>query len=289
MHSAFLYKGKKFCIKKSMSGQWCISYFRYFRKRCLRVLCRLQKRQWANVNWNEYSYENNSVIWIILHNSYLVTAIKQTMFGGARGLVSVSLQWCHMGVMASQITDNPTICSSVCSGKHQRKQQSVALLAFWEENPQAIDSLKAPVMRKMFLRHSVIMFISQHCRLAKPWRLIKRRPPSWSCRGTHVISNSRSPGKQRWVSVFCWTDLITNRSMHLSHNAPFRTEMYTFLFWMAHCGIWNRCIVGFVKSFNWFSINLRKYLHFLSFLRPADGHWYFKSSSVEDKLFIRYN
>ena len=25
----------------------------------------------------------------------------------------------------------------------------------------------------------------------------------------------------------------------ISHNAPFRTEMCTFLFWMEHCGIWN--------------------------------------------------
>ena len=44
--------------------------------------------------------------------------------------------------------------------------------------------------------------------------------------------------------------------MHLfrSYNVPFRTEMYTFMFWMEHCGIWNRCILGFVKlgydSFN---------------------------------------
>ena len=32
----------------------------------------------------------------------------------------------------------------------------------------------------------------------------------------------------------------------ISHNAPYRTEMCTFLFWMVHCGIWNRCIVGVV-------------------------------------------
>ena len=33
----------------------------------------------------------------------------------------------------------------------------------------------------------------------------------------------------------------------ISHNAPFRTEKCTFLFWMEHCGIWDRCILGFVK------------------------------------------
>ena len=37
----------------------------------------------------------------------------------------------------------------------------------------------------------------------------------------------------------------------ISHNTPFRTEMCTFLFWMVHCGIWDRCIVGFVNWANW--------------------------------------
>ena len=33
----------------------------------------------------------------------------------------------------------------------------------------------------------------------------------------------------------------------ISHNASFRTEMHTFLFWMERCGIWNRCILRFVN------------------------------------------
>ena len=33
----------------------------------------------------------------------------------------------------------------------------------------------------------------------------------------------------------------------ISQNAPFRTEMGTFLFWMEHSGTWNRCILRFVK------------------------------------------
>ena len=37
----------------------------------------------------------------------------------------------------------------------------------------------------------------------------------------------------------------------ISHNVPFRTEMCTFLFWMKHCGIWNRWILGFVKLVYW--------------------------------------
>ena len=31
----------------------------------------------------------------------------------------------------------------------------------------------------------------------------------------------------------------------IPHNAPFRTEMCTFMFWMEQCGIWKRCILGF--------------------------------------------
>ena len=37
------------------------------------------------------------------------------------------------------------------------------------------------------------------------------------------------------------------------HNAPFRTELCTFLFWMVHCGIWDRRDmrqVGFVNLTN---------------------------------------
>ena len=43
--------------------------------------------------------------------------------------------------------------------------------------------------------------------------------------------------------------------MHLSHthNEPLKTEMCTSLFWMVHCGIWNRCIVGFVSLANFYT------------------------------------
>ena len=33
----------------------------------------------------------------------------------------------------------------------------------------------------------------------------------------------------------------------ISHNAPFRTKICTFLFWMVHCGIPDKCIMGFVR------------------------------------------
>ena len=39
----------------------------------------------------------------------------------------------------------------------------------------------------------------------------------------------------------------SNRPNLQSHSAPFRTEIRTFLIWMEHCGIWNKCVLGFVK------------------------------------------
>ena len=53
--------------------------------------------------------------------------------------------------------------------------------------------------------------------------------------------------------------------IHKSQNAPvpyptnalFRTEMCTFLFWMEHFGIWNRCILGFMTFVYWRSGSCR--------------------------------
>ena len=53
----------------------------------------------------------------------------------------------------------------------------------------------------------------------------------------------------------CLFSMVLNRpNSHIpqcicpkSNNASFRTEMCTFLLWMVHCGIWNRCIVVFVR------------------------------------------
>ena len=60
-----------------------------------------------------------------------------------------------------------------------------------------------------------------------------------------------------WAAITypCWTSVVVNWpnaqipecSCSKSHKAPFRTEICTFLFWMKHCGIWNRCIMAFFK------------------------------------------
>ena len=50
-----------------------------------------------------------------------------------------------------------------------------------------------------------------------------------------------------WYCIHNWPNSqIPECTCSISHNALFRTEMCTFLFWMEHYGIWNRCILGFV-------------------------------------------
>ena len=49
---------------------------------------------------------------------------------------------------------------------------------------------------------------------------------------------------------------IPQSTPSVSHNTPFRTEMNTFLFWMVYFGIWDRCIVGFVKLIFWWCTEL---------------------------------
>ena len=49
----------------------------------------------------------------------------------------------------------------------------------------------------------------------------------------------------QWIAMLSiWDDIaIMWRHRPLSHNAPCRTEMCTFLFWTVYCGMWERCIV----------------------------------------------
>ena len=51
-----------------------------------------------------------------------------------------------------------------------------------------------------------------------------------------------------FIALCNWShSQILECTCSIPHNTPFRTEMCTFLFWMEHCGIWYRCILGFVE------------------------------------------
>ena len=79
------------------------------------------------------------------------------------------------------------------------------------------------------------------------------------CKCRHAKLNSRGTPQIRIDVIVDCTGKESNKPISqipectcsISHNAPFRTEMCTFLFWMEHYGIWNRCILGFLNWVNW--------------------------------------
>ena len=52
---------------------------------------------------------------------------------------SITLQWRHMSVMASQMTNILTLCSTACSGKQQRNDRSSRSMALWKGTPPVTD------------------------------------------------------------------------------------------------------------------------------------------------------
>ena len=46
-----------------------------------------------------------------------------------------TLKWPHMGFMAFQITDNPTVYLTACTGYRQREYESSVLPALWKGGP----------------------------------------------------------------------------------------------------------------------------------------------------------
>ena len=64
---------------------------------------------------------------------------------------------------------------------------------------------------------------------------------------TPIDANSlKSPGEDNWPKL-----QIPKCTCSILHNATFRTEMFTLLFWLEQYGIWNICILWFVKLFNY--------------------------------------
>ena len=102
-----------------------------------------------------------------------------------------------------------------------------------------------------------------YCTIKQPARLqvaASFELPSKSIMTKECLSsrNKWMDNRQNYPYVLSHLALLTelyNRPMsqipqctsYISHIALFRTEIYTFLFWMVHCGIWNMRIVGFVN------------------------------------------
>ena len=97
------------------------------------------------------------------------------------------------------------------------------------------------------LSHHDANFVITGCTLFSVCVLTRTLPPSGFC-------YDNWPNSQ-----------ISECTCSISHNAPFRTEMCKFLFWMEHCGIWNRCVLGFVKLVPPMMIKLASWWLLISF------------------------
>ena len=160
-----------------------------------------------------------------------------------------------MSAVAFQATGVSIVYSTVYSSIDQRKHQSSTSLT--GEFPQ-----KRPVTRKKFSFEDVIMMQTRTCVHIGS---LKMYYDTWE----YLLVGSRHvPSKVLfvWRQAITWTKanlLSTNRPLSqipecacsISHNAPFRTEICTFLFWMEPCGVWNRCILGFV-NLGWYPVTI---------------------------------
>ena len=74
----------------------------------------------------------------------------------------------------------------------------------------------------------------------------------WVCRGFERLCRSCAVHVLHTHLMPCNRPIsqIPQCTCSIHNNAPFRTEMSTLLFWMVHCGIWNKCIVEFVNDAN---------------------------------------
>ena len=103
----------------------------------------------------------------------------------------------------------------------------------------------------VYLKHQcnnyAILLIKTHS------NLVAHEALPWSFSSWKHIQYSKATHQCECDSVFTnlnWPNLqIPQCTCPIIHNAPFRTERRTFLFWMVHCGISIRCIVGFVGLF----------------------------------------
>ena len=62
----------------------------------------------------------------------------------------------------------------------------------------------------------------------------------WHLEDRHLLQIEKHLCSKNWQ-----VSQIPQCTCPISHNAPFRTEMFTFLFWMAYCWIWEKvhCVI----------------------------------------------
>ena len=121
-----------------------------------------------------------------------------------------------------------------------------------------------------------------------------------------LIWDERCFGLRICIPVLCglmWSNYPSSQIPQCTgsnpHNAPFRIEMCTFLFWMVHCGVSNRCIVEFVILIYWPSWNrvddlwiksahwpIHARAWFVSSYHPELSYWVVWFQNYSDRLHL---
>ena len=93
----------------------------------------------------------------------------------------------------------------------------------------------------------------------------------WSSYKPVVTNSSDYFIPPKMLQLFSWQ--IPQCTCFISHNAPFRTEICTFLFWMVHCGIWDGWTVGLVNLVSQFSSSNRPILIIYLQFSYVENNW----------------
>ena len=191
--------------------------------------------RWWHVTCSRPShYQNWS--WHVVHRTFrdnvdAMMAKERTVFA----LLCLVVVWNHyidsiMGAMASRITSFTIVYSTVYLGADQRKHQSSASLTFVRviHRGPVNSPHKGPVTQKMVPFDDVIIMPD-----VSIYSWVKLLP---------LEQSSNWPYSQ-----------ISECTCTISHDAPFRTELCTFLFWVEHCRIWTRtqCRWRNPKGYRW--------------------------------------
>ena len=161
-----------------------------------------------------------------------------------------------MGAVASEITSFTIVYATIYSGADQRKHQSSASLAFvwgfhrwpvnsphkWpirrrhQEDPGSWSTFNWPIFPCDLNSMRILICSDTNC-----INVINPFSTTWYLQCIGLCKIQWQSDGQEWNLP---NSQIPECTCAISHNAPFRTEMCTFLFWMEHCGIWNSCILG---------------------------------------------
>ena len=153
------------CVKKLTQTVWSILNDRY-----IQHICAILSIKWGfgvvGVAIKRSSEKATSAIGVM---KVIPSGVDQLLVclpcnSASKKFVSLTSQWRHISVMASQRTNKSTVYLTACSGQRQKKHQAPNYWPVWGIRQWPVDSLhKGPVMRIECPRQNVIILIDYYC------------------------------------------------------------------------------------------------------------------------------